>query len=443
MTAEERLALAERALERSRADATEIMVTTAHTALTRFAHEMVPQNVDASDTIVRIRAIVDGRTGVASTNVLEDTSLNATLARAYELAAFSPREAIAPAVAGPADVLAPPGAYVEGTAQATAADRARVAGDIFTHAQANKLWSAGYVTTSSDGITIATSAGARQSFDRTNCGANVKMTGADATGFAERYANDTALIDGNAVGARAAQKAVASANPLEVEPGAWTVIMEPAAFGEVLAYLGNHFSAQSFDEGSSFITGRLGERVLGANVTLRDDYTNALNPGMPFDYEGTPKQRVALVENGVATDVVTDTAWARKLQRHNTGHGLPAPNAIGPLAQHLTIDPGTKSLDTLIAETRRGLLITRLWYVRVVDGRKTILTGMTRDGTFLIENGSVTRGVHNLRFNQSLADALNACEFGDQQQRTGSYGYSMVIPPVKFENFNFASSASY
>jgi PmbA protein len=135
--------------------------------------------------------------------------------------------------------------------------------------------------------------------------------------------------------------------------------------------------------------------------------------------------------------------WARKLGRPNTGHGLPAPNAQGPDTRNLVVDPGSPSLDELIAGTKRGLLVTRLWYVRIVDQRRTILTGMTRDGTFLIADGKVTRGVRNLRFNQSLVGALGTCTFSNDQHRTGGYSYALVAPAVKFDRFTFASTTNY
>ena len=173
-----------------------------------------------------------------------------------------------------------------------------------------------------------------------------------------------ACLDGTALGARAAAKARASADPVSVDPGEWTVILEPPAFGELVMFLGSHFSAQSYDEGSSFLSGRLGERVMGTGVTIRDDFAHPLHPDAPFDREGTPKQRLALIENGIARTVVTDSTWARKLDRANTGHGQPAPNAQGPYPLDLVVDPGNASLDDLIAGTKRGLLVTRLWYRR-------------------------------------------------------------------------------
>jgi predicted Zn-dependent protease len=443
MDANARRALATRVLERSRADATEVIVSSDHRALTRFTHEFIHQNVDIENVSLRVRAIVDGRTGVASTNATDDAAIDAAVKRAMEIASFAPRDLETTELAGPATYAAPTGAYVAATANASADDRARVAGAIFNQAASNDCWCSGYVTTSASGHTISTSAGAEASFDSTECGANVKMTAGNSTGFAERYAADVHELDGIALGSRAAQKARASADPVGVDPGEWTVIMEPAAFGELAMFLASHLSAQSFHEGSSFLSERLGEHVMGPNVTIRDDYDHPLHPDAPFDYEGKPKQRVALIERGIGRSVVTDSGWARKLNRPNTGHGLPAPNANGPYPLDLVVDPGSESLESLIAGTKRGLYITRLWYTRIVDQRQTILTGMTRDGTFLIENGKLKHGVRNLRFNQSLVDALNWCSFASRQQRTGGYSYALVTPAVKFDRFNFASTTDY
>lgn len=443
MKADARTQIAESVLARSRADATEVTVELNHQALTRFTHESVSQNVDEENVTVRVRAIVDGRSGVAVTNALDEAALDAVATRAYELATFAPRESIVPSLAGAATFASPPLAYVAATAAASAQARADVAHAIFEQARASELWSSGYVTTSSSGITIATSDGARQSHDATDAGSNVKMNGTDATGFAERYSPDIGAIDGRALGARAARKAIDSRDPLAVEPGDWTVILEPPAVGELLHFLVGHFSAESYGEGSSFASGKLGELVLGENVCIDDDYTNSLNPGMPFDYEGFARERVPLVENGVARTILTDSTWAKRLGIPNTGHALPAPNPWGPQSENTVVRTGSKSVEQLIAETPRGLLITRLWYVRSVDQRTALLTGMTRDGTFLIENGVVTRGVRNMRFNESIVTALRTAEFASVAQRTGGYSYAMVTPAVKFAHFRFASASPY
>lgn len=435
--------LAARVLDFSRASQTEISVFDGASELTRFTHGFVHQNVAERNTTVTVRAIVDGRTGVASGNELDDAALAALVRRAGEMAKLAPRDPDQPALPGRASTAAPAGAYVAATAAAPPQTRARMCAEIFEAAKASDYWCAGFASTAEEGITIVNSSGALASFDGTDARINVKMNAADSSGFAEALHADVAALDAAATAAAAVAKARDSADPREVEPGEWTVILEPAAFGELFEYLGGHFSAQSFDEGSSFLSDGLNRRYFGENVSVSDDYAHPLAPGMPFDYEGAPTQRLPIISAGVAENVVTDSYWAQKLGRANTGHALPAPNAYGPQALHLVVAPGRKPLTQMIAETKRGLLISRFWYIRTVDQKKAIVTGMTRDGTFLIENGEVVCGVRNMRFNQSIVAALQRCEFSNSLRRTGSYSYSLVVPAAKIETFAFTSGTSF
>lgn len=444
MDKQRREELAARVLSFSTADHTEVLASYERSELTRFTQNAIHQNVAASDVSISVRAIVGKRTGVARTNEIEnENALRAVVENAIAMAKLAPEDPLLPDLPKGGAVDAPAEAYVPATAGATPALRAHMAGEIFHVGERDGQWAAGFITTGESGITVANSSGALQSFDSTDSGLNVKMNAADSTGFAEGYSHDVAKIDAGNAGEISAQKARASATPRSVDPGDWTVILEPAAFGELFMYLSHHFSAQSFDEGSSFLTGALGTAVLGEKVTIRDDYAHELAPGMPFDYEGQPKMRLPLVENGVARNLVTDSYYANKLQRENTGHALPAPNAYGPMATSLVVDGGSKSLEQLIAETRRGLLISRFWYIRTVDQKKAIVTGMTRDGTFLIEDGKIAGGVRNMRFNHSIIDALRSCEFSNELRRTGSYAYSCVVPSAKIRDFSFSSGTAF
>ncbi len=230
-----------------------------------------------------------------------------------------------------------------------------------------------------------------------------------------------------------------------MEPGPWTVILEPAAFGELLSYLTAHFSAQAYDEGSSFLSAGLGARYAGEEVTIVDDHAHPLAVGMPFDFEGTPTARVTLLDAGIGAGIVTDRAWAHRLARPNTGHAVAVSETEtgGPQPRNLVVMPGSKSTAELIAQTERGLLVSRLWYVRNVDQRRTIVTGMTRDGTFLIEAGKLTRGVANMRFNQSILAALRRPELSAELSRTARYTYGMVVPAAKIEDFHFTSGTAF
>ncbi len=421
----------------------EAIVYDSDVGLTRFTHNAIHQNLGERDTSIRLRTIVDGRTGVAATNDPSDAGLRAVVARAQAIAAVAPHEPNVPLLSQSPRVIAPPGAFDPAVAAATPERRAQIAADVFRVAGAGGVWAAGYVTTQRFGTTLVNTRGTRASYDATTCGINVKANGPDASGYAEFYGRAFAGLDGAGVAAIAVDKARTGAAPQAVDPGAWTVILEPPAFGELASYVVDHFSAQAYDEGSSFLSEGLKRRYAGERVTLEDDFAHPLHAGMPFDYEGVPTHRLTLLERGLAKAVVTDATWSKRLALPDTGHAEPAPSADGPQARHIVVASGAQSLTALIAGTERGLLVSRFWYIRPVDRRRTIVTGMTRDGTFLIQDGKVDRGVRNMRFNQSILEALAAAEFADTQALTAGYSYSMVVPAVKIEGFHFTSVADF
>jgi PmbA protein len=441
--AAERERIAKRVLELSDADQTEILISSSDSALTRFTHETSNQNVACTDTGVSVRAIVGRRTGVAQTNRLDDSSLRDVVVRANAMAALAPANPNQGALPRGGPVQTPEGAYDSATSHADANRRAHLCDAIFREAEAAHYWSAGFAATSASGLTVANSSGAIASFDGTDAAVNVKMTAADSTGFAEFYCVAVDAVDAPAIARIAVGKARASAQPRGAAPGEWTVILDPAAFGELFAYLAEHFSAQSFDEGSSFCSDGLDRTYFAENVSVYDDFAHPLAPGMPFDFEGHPTERLALAESGVVRAIVTDSYYAKKLERANTGHALPAPNAYGPQARNLVVAAGDKSFEQLVSETKRGLLVSRFWYVRTVDRKRAIVTGMTRDGTFLVENGRIAHGVRNMRFNVSILDLLQHCEFSSEQKRTGSFHYSLVVPGAKLSHFTFTSVTEF
>ncbi|MGH7737607.1 MAG: TldD/PmbA family protein [Candidatus Tyrphobacter sp.] len=443
MDSAQRERLAREILQRSRADETEVLVASSDSALTRFTHEASNQNVASDATEVSVRAIVGGRTGVASASAFDAPGLETLARQATTMARLAPADPHQPRLPAGKPSVAPAGSFFPATASASPEVRARMCDALFSAAESGGCWSAGFVSTSSFGITVANTSGALSSFDGTDGGINVKMIAGSSSGWAEMHCSDVGEIDASAVASRAVRKANDGAEPQSVEPGAWTVILEPAAFGEMLAYLMGHFSAQRYDEGSSFCSDGLDRTYLGENVTIEDDYANPLAPSMPFDFEGYPTQRVTLVDCGVVKNVVTDSYYASKLGRANTGHALPAPNAAGPQPLHVVVAPGDVSVEELVAQTQRGLLVTRFWYIRTVDEKHAIITGMTRDGTFLVENGRVTRGVRNLRFNVSILEALRRCTFSRQRLRTSSYGYGIVVPAARIERFTFTSVTEF
>jgi PmbA protein len=438
-----REALATEILSMSAADETEVSIFSSDSALTRFTHETSNQNLVTQATQITVRAIAGQRTGVASSNSLDSRDLRALADRALAMARLAPNDPTLPSLSCGTPASAPARSFVEGTARASAEKRGAICEAIFRSVEAAGCWCAGYVSTGSFGCTVANTAGARSSFDGSDASVNAKVVATDSSGWAETHSSDVDAIDGDAVGRRAVRKARQNAAPRAAEPGLWTVILEPAAFGELIAFLGGHFSAQSYEEGSSFCSDGLDRKYFGDNVTILDDYAHPLRPSMPFDFEGYPTAKLPLVENGVVRNVVTDSYYAHKLGRANTGHALPAPNAYGPQARNVVVAPGGTSYDRLIAETERGILVTRFWYIRVVDQKQAIVTGMTRDGTFLIEKGRIAYGLRNMRFNQSIIEALQSCEFSSEQLRTANYGFDLVVPAVRIEGFNFTSATDF
>jgi len=263
----------------------------------------------------------------------------------------------------------------------------------------------------------------------------------------DRHRRDWRALDVAALGETALRKAEGSRAPGELAPGRYTVVLEPAAVAELVAFLAwLGLGAQSEQEGRSFLSGRMGERITGAGVTVVDDAFDPRSLGRPFDYEGTPRRRVSLIEDGVARAVVHDRRTARAAGVESTGHATAPPAVEGPLPYDLVLGTGTASLEELIASTARGILVTRFWYNRVVDARRTLVTGMTRDGTFLIEDGRIAGGLRNLRFNESVLEVLSRTEAAGRDAEPTQFDYSgncVVVPALKVREFQFTGVTRY
>jgi predicted Zn-dependent protease len=444
MRDDERLELAIRALGNGGGDGIEAVVSDSHLALTRFTNSAIHQNVDELETSIQIRAVLDGRAGWASTNNSSESALKWTRERALAQARFAPKRDVPVTLPAAATYIPPQGAFDEATANAPPALRAQAAASIFERTASVGAWAAGYVSSMGSGIAIANTNGVRAAFSQTDAETNVKCVAPTASGYAEAVSRRIAGIDATAVAARAAEKARAGADASVPELGQWTAIVEPAALGELMAYLLSHFAAERVHSGASFLSEGVDRLYAGENVTLVDDYAHPLHASCPFDGEGTPTERVTLLENGVGRAFVTDTEWATRMKCRNTGHhGFGTSFADGPHVRNPVLMPGSRSRDDLVASTKHGMLITRFWYIRVVDQRKTIVTGMTRDGNFLIRDGKLAGGLRNVRFNVNILELLRACEFSSEQVRTGGYSYSIVVPAAKFTGFTVSSVASY
>jgi PmbA protein len=268
----------------------------------------------------------------------------------------------------------------------------------------------------------------------------------DSSGYGADTAADVSTLDLETVGRMAVDKALQSRHPTGIEPGAYTVILEEAAVADMLSSLGfTGFGALALQEGRSFMTGCLGQQVTGENITIWDDGLDPRGLVLPFDFEGVPKQRVTLIEKGVAQGVVYDSFTAgREEGKVSTGHSLPAPNTMGPIPLNLFMSSGTATKAEMLASTERGIWVTRFHYTNTVHPVKTVLTGMTRDGTFLIENGAITRPLKNFRFTQSILEAFSRAEMLSSECKliSGRRG-GIYVPAAKIHEFQFTGTTEF
>jgi predicted Zn-dependent protease len=270
------------------------------------------------------------------------------------------------------------------------------------------------------------------------------MCAEHSTGWAKAQSPISKDLDIKGMATRAAEKAVASANPIEIDPGHYTVILEPSAVLDLCGELWYDFTGTSFQDKQSCFLDKRGKQVMGKNITIYDDVYHPLQDGEPFDGEGMPRQKVCLVEKGVIKNLVYGRRSARHFNVEPTGHGMREPNAMGEYPENIVIEGGNTSLDEMIRGTDRGILLTRVWYVREVDPATKIVTGMTRDGTFLVENGKIKCGVKNLRFNESIIEMLSRVEaLGPAVRAAGEESFPAVVPAMKVAYFNFESSTKF
>jgi predicted Zn-dependent protease len=261
--------------------------------------------------------------------------------------------------------------------------------------------------------------------------------GDDSSGWVERSSHKRADIDAKALGQIAIEKALTGKNPKEVPPGNYTVILEPDEVSDLVVFMLGGFNALAVDEGRSFLTDKMGQKIVGDYINLTSDPYHPLHQGRPFDGDGVPAIKVDLVKNGVAVNLVYDRLTAKKHDLEPTGHGGGGRNAYGAYPSSTVMEGGKSSLEEMIASTDKGILVTRFWYTNVVDPMKVIVTGMTRDGTFWIEDGKIAYGIKNFRINQNVLDMLSNVEMMSEPVMAGG----TVVPAMKVKDFHFSSGS--
>jgi predicted Zn-dependent protease len=426
----------------STADETEVFLEAESGALTRFANNTIHQNVAEEELLVSVRAVVDSRTARATTNKTDPESLRRATELAVSSARWQPSDPDLLPLPGPQTYRGVARAFEE-TAALTPEARAEAVKKVVERAEANGLTAAGIFSSAREFEALINSSGLYAEHEETR--AEFSVTYLDGgSGWAKGNFTRVSELHIEDLAARACQKAVASRDPKELPPGRYTVILEPAAVLDLVGFLFYDFAGTALLDKRSCFTDLLGKKVFGENITISDDVYHPSQAGEPWDGEGMPRQAVTLVERGVLKNLVYARHTARKMGAEPTGHGMPLPNEFGEAPMNLVFAGGETPLEEMIRTTERGVLVTRLWYIREVDPFEKILTGMTRDGTFYVENGAVRHAIRNLRFNQSLKEMLNQVEqLGPAVRAAGEESFEMVVPAMRVANFHFTEVTKY
>ncbi len=436
-------ALGEKILKLSEADETEVEINLGTDALTRFANNTIHQNVAEQTLHISVRAVVDGRTARASSNKTDSESLRHIVSAAAQLARNQPRNPDLLPMLAPKK-YAKVARFSPATAGTTPQIRALEVLKVCRLAEKAKQTSAGIFASGHAQSVLMNSKGLLARYEQTRAEFSVTMLEENSSGWAKATSSDIREIDPLALAESASRKAATSRNPRELAPGHYTAILEPAAVLDLVGFLFYDFAATAVRDKLSCLTGRLGKKLFSENITLWDDVYHPLQLGEPFDGEGVPRQKILLIDRGVPKNLVYSRATAKKMKTKPTGHGFDLPNEHGEAPTNLVWSGGDKSIDDMVASTDRGVLVTRLWYIRDVDPYKKILTGMTRDGTFLVENGRIAGGIRNFRFNQSVIEMLANVEMlGPAVRSSGEESFDMVVPAMKVKNFHFSEVTKF
>ena len=439
LSREQTQAIVDRALKLSKADAVRVSVNSSRETNLRFADNQMSTSGVTTNSTIRIQSVFGKRKASVVTNDRSDEGLRRAVAQSEALARLAPED---PEYLGelPPQTYTPVNAWFDRTAELSAEDRAKAAMTALAPARTAKdLTVAGFIICNASASAIGNSAGlfAYHRGTSANYTLTARTTDGTGSGWVGSESNDWTAIDCQSVATRAIDKARRSRNPVGIEPGRYTVIFEPEATANLVSLMGGAFQARSADEGRSAFSKagggtRLGEKIVDERVTLITDPGDPLILGSPFDGEGMPTAKQAWVQNGVLNQLAYNRFWANKQGKTAT---------VG--AQSLRMASGSDTIESMIASTTRGVLVTRLWYLRPLDARTLMYTGLTRDGTFLIENGKIARSIKNFRFNDSPLFMLNNLEGVGAAVRTagGEGGPGIAMPPIKVRDFNFSSSS--
>jgi len=424
------------ALDHSSADQTEAGIWKSEFALTRFANSTIHQNMLFENGVLKVRAVFGKKVASGTTNRLDEDGVRALVGSVVEMARLQDENKDFVSLPKPVAPVQSVNAYFDSTAQSTPEQRAEAVRALVGESGKIGGTAAGAFTVQSTERAVKNTLGVDSSCRGTYARLLTVVTGPDGGfGYAAKTSGDISEIDGRAIGAEASQRARDSRNPVGIEPGEYECILMPYAVADMinmLAWMG--FGAMEYQENRSWVCGKLGQKVVSESVSIWDDGLDPRTIASPFDGEGVARQRVDLIKCGIANGILYDSYTAHREGKQSTGH---APWGRGG---NLIVAPGTASVEDMIASTKRGVLVTRFHYTNVAHQMSASFTGMTRDGTFLVENGKITKPVKNLRVTQSITEALTDTQMIGRELKLED---GVLAPALKLGKFRFSSATGF
>ncbi|MDH7482670.1 MAG: TldD/PmbA family protein [Armatimonadota bacterium] len=434
------LEILNKVVEYSNADMTEASITIGESSLTRFANSFIHQNVFEKNACLAVRAIIGKRIGYATTNKLDDEAICSVVKKAVAFAQHSAENPDFVSLPHPKPIT-PIDTYDQQTALFGPEDRASAVAQLISEARKQGASAAGLLSNGYQEFAVVNTLGVNAYNAMTRARLSTVMTSDSGHGFAEQVSQRIGDLNPISAAVEAATRAVRGQNPVKIEPGEYDVVLLPYAVEEMVILLADlGFSALAVQEGRSFMCGKFGQQITGKNITIWDDGLDTRGLPRPFDAEGVPKQRVDLIVKGIANAVVYDSYTAYKEGKESTGHSIGGPGTYGPFPTNLFLEPGDSSIDEMIASTKKGIFVTRFHYTNTIHPILTLFTGMTRDGTFLIEDGKITKPVKNLRFTDSILERFSNVEMISKDTMRGEWA---VVPAIKARGFRFTGVTEF
>lgn len=427
----------------STADETEALVEISDTSLTRFANNVIHQNTSRKDVAVLIRAVIGKKIGIVKANKIDSASLRQAVNKAIAIAKTAPEKQEyfeLPRDTASQYKINRFSNETAGYSPKEKAERVREIVDIVKENNASGAIENGFQI-----MGLANNKDIKKIESITGGLFNLVLSSDGGSGFASAVKSDIRDIDFKSLTKKAVEKAVNTKNPEIIEPGKYTVYLEPYAVGEMISILSySGMGALSVQEGRSFLSGNIGNKLMDDRITIYDDASDQRAYGFGFDYEGVTRQKVVIIENGIAKGPVYDSSTAAKEGKRSTGHALPAASGFGPLPLNIILKDGEISPPDMIKNIEKGIYVTRFHYTNLEHPIKAIFTGMTRDGTFLIENGKIKKPVRNMRFTQSIIESLNnVVTIGNDLTLVDTMTGAYLVPSLVLNDFNFTSITEF